>query len=58
MTMSRNLPNSQAGLTLVELMIAMTLGLFLLLGLTNVFLAQRQSFRVNENLSQKQNKNL
>ncbi|WP_234419102.1 PilW family protein [Parazoarcus communis] len=55
MTMSRNLPNSQAGLTLVELMIAMTLGLFLLLGLTNVFLAQRQSFRVNENLSQMQN---
>lgn len=43
-----------AGLTLVELMIAMTLGLFLLLGLVNVFLAQRQAYRTNENLAQLQ----
>jgi type IV pilus assembly protein PilW len=55
MTMSKNPNSSQCGLTLIELMIAMTLGLFLLLGLANVFLAQRQSFRVNENLSQMQN---
>lgn len=43
-----------AGLTLMELMIAMTLGLFLLLGLVNVFLAQRQAYRTNENLAQLQ----
>ena len=44
-----------AGLTLVELMIAMALGLFLLLGVVSVFLAQRQAYRTNENLAQLQN---
>ena len=43
------------GLTLVELMIAMALGLFLLLGVVSVFLAQRQAYRTNENLAGLQN---
>jgi type IV pilus assembly protein PilW len=42
-------------LTLVELMIAMALGLFLLLGVVSVFLAQRQAYRTNENLAGLQN---
>lgn len=44
----------QAGVTLIELMIAMVLGLLLILGLSNVYLAQRQSYRVNENLARMQ----
>lgn len=44
----------QAGVTLIELMIAMVLGLLLILGLSNVYLAQRQSFRVNDNLARMQ----
>lgn len=44
----------QTGVTLIELMIAMVLGLLLILGLSNVFLAQRQSYRVNENLARMQ----
>ena len=43
------------GLTLVELMIAMALGLFLLLGVVSVFLAQRQAYRTNEDLAGLQN---
>ncbi|MDO9596651.1 MAG: prepilin-type N-terminal cleavage/methylation domain-containing protein [Azoarcus sp.] len=45
---------SQSGLTLIELMIAMVLGLVLLLGVTNFFLGQRQAYRVNENLARMQ----
>lgn len=44
----------QSGLTLIELMIAMVLGLVLLLGVTNFFLGQRQAYRVNENLARMQ----
>ncbi|AUM00878.1 pilus assembly protein PilW [Rhodocyclaceae bacterium] len=46
--------NTQRGLTLVELMIALVLGTVLLLGVTNVFIAQRESFRINENLARMQ----
>lgn len=44
-----------AGFSLVELMIAMTLGLFIVLAVVNVFLAQRQAYRTNEDLAQMQN---
>lgn len=44
-----------AGFSLVELMIAMTLGLFIVLAVVNVFLAQRVAYRTNENLAQIQN---
>ena len=43
-----------AGFTLVELMISMTLGLVLIGGATGVILANRQSYRTNEALSQVQ----
>lgn len=41
----------QAGFTLVELMIAMILGLVVIAGITSVFLAGQQSFRTNHALS-------
>ena len=44
----------QAGLSLVELLVAMVLGLFLIGGILNLFLSNRESFRVNENLSRMQ----
>lgn len=43
--------SSQRGLTLVELMIAMTLGLLLTLGVSNIFLSSHQAFRTSENLA-------
>lgn len=39
-----NTPRSQAGLGLVELMIAMTLGLFLLAGIITVFITNKQTY--------------
>jgi type IV pilus assembly protein PilW len=50
-TKPRKRPAGQSGMTLIELMIAMTLGLLLLLGLTNVYVAQRQAYRSNDNLA-------
>ena len=41
----------QAGFTLIELMIAMILGLVVIAGITSVFLAGQQSFRANHALS-------
>lgn len=41
----------QAGLSLVELMIAMTLGLFLLGGLITILVANRDTYRIQNNLS-------
>lgn len=46
--------HAQKGLTLVELMVAMVVGLLLLLAVSNIFLANRQAYRVNENLAQMQ----
>lgn len=48
-------PDAQRGLTLIELMISMVLGLLLMLGVVNVYLSQVQSYRVNDNLGQLQN---
>lgn len=45
---------AERGLTLIELMIGMVLGLLLLLGVINVFLAQSRAFRVNDNLAHMQ----
>lgn len=44
----------QGGFTLVELMIAMVLGLVIVGGVVSVFLANKQSYRTNEALSQVQ----
>lgn len=41
----------QQGLTLIELMIAMTLGLLLMLGVTNIYVSSHQAFRSSENLA-------
>lgn len=43
-----------AGFTLIELMIAMILGLIVIAGVTSVFLAGQQSFRTNHALSEVQ----
>ena len=42
----------QAGLSLVELMIAMTLGILLMLGVTQVFLSSKATYISNQQLSQ------
>ena len=42
------------GFTLVELMIAMVLGLVIIGGATSLIVANRQSYRTNEGLSQVQ----
>jgi type IV pilus assembly protein PilW len=44
----------QKGLTLVEIMIALLLGLFLIAGIGYIFLASKQSYRLNEGLSRLQ----
>lgn len=44
----------QAGLTLVELMIGMMLGLLLVLGITQVFMASRQTLATNDLMSRMQ----
>lgn len=52
--MNSNPAKVQAGLTLVELMVAMAIGMLLILAVSNIFLAQRQAYRVNENLAHMQ----
>lgn len=47
-------PPSQSGMSLIELMIAMTLGLVVLGGVAAAFLGSKQSYRVNENLARMQ----
>jgi type IV pilus assembly protein PilW len=44
----------QRGLTLVEIMVALTLGLVLIAGLLQLFVGTRQSYRTQENLSRVQ----
>jgi len=46
--------NPQTGFTLVELMIAMLLGAFLIGGIMQIFLGSRQTYRMQENLSRLQ----
>ncbi len=44
----------QNGMTLIEIMVAMTIGLFLLAGVMQIFLGSQQSYRLQENLSRMQ----
>lgn len=44
----------QHGMTLIELMVALAIGAFLMLGAVTVFMQSRTSFRVNETLSRLQ----
>jgi type IV pilus assembly protein PilW len=50
----RQARRSSGGFTIVELLVAMTLGLFLLGGVIGIFVNSRQSFRVNENIARVQ----
>ncbi len=43
--------NGQTGLTLVELMISLVLGLILIGGVLNIFVANRETYRASENLT-------
>lgn len=49
-----NTPRENQGFSLVELMIAMMLGLFLIGGVISVFLSNREVYRQNENLARMQ----
>lgn len=44
----RPAPTSQRGLTLVELLVAMTLGLLILLAISSIYIGSRQTFRMQE----------
>jgi type IV pilus assembly protein PilW len=46
--------SSQTGFTLIELMIAMLLGAFLIGGIIQIFIGSRQTYRMQENLSRLQ----
>ena len=46
--------NRQSGMTLIEIMVALVISLFLLAGLLQMFIATRQSAKVQENLSRVQ----
>lgn len=45
---------NQQGMTLIEIMVAMVLGIFLLGGIMQIFLASKQTYRMQENLSRMQ----
>ncbi len=46
--------HNQSGFTLVELMVALVLGMFLTAGVIQVFTSNQQTYRVTENLSRLQ----
>ncbi len=48
------LKSRQRGMTLIEIMIALVLGAFLLGGVLQIFLSSRQSYRMQENMSRVQ----
>ncbi|MBN1238544.1 MAG: PilW family protein [Gammaproteobacteria bacterium] len=47
-------PHRAAGVTLIELMVALAIGSFLLIGAVSVFVQSRQTFRVTESVSRLQ----
>lgn len=47
-------PSAQAGLTLVELMVAITVSLILLAGVLQLYLSSRQTYRIQDDLSRLQ----
>lgn len=49
--MNRSLSHRQDGLTLVELMVAMALGLILMIGVSEIYISNIKSFRTSENLA-------
>ena len=49
-----NEPARQRGLTLIEIMVALLIGSFLLAGVIQIFIVNKQTYRVQENLSRMQ----
>lgn len=54
MKRSKALPRPQNGLSLIELMVALVIGLVLMIGVLQVFLASRQTYATNEAMSRLQ----
>ncbi len=52
--MSRKIPTRQRGMSLIELMIAMVIGLIILAGVVNIFVASRHSARFTDGLQSMQ----
>ncbi len=52
--MTTILRSKQAGMTLLEIMVAMVIGLFLIAGLFNIFLSSTQTYRMQDNMSRMQ----
>ncbi|MCO6705108.1 PilW family protein, partial [Streptomyces sp. CHB9.2] len=52
--MKHRAPRRQKGLSIIELMIALLLGLLLMGGVMQVFLSSRQTYQTNSALSQVQ----
>lgn len=48
------MPIRQSGLTLIEIMVALLIGAFLLAGVIQIFIVNKQTYRVQENLSRMQ----
>jgi len=53
-TLARRTSPRMAGMTLIELMVALAIGSFLLIGAVTVFTQSRQTFRVNQSVSRLQ----
>jgi type IV pilus assembly protein PilW len=51
---NRNLIHNEAGMTLVELMVALAIGLFLMIGAIQVYNQSRQAFVINESIARVQ----
>jgi type IV pilus assembly protein PilW len=47
-------PRQQHGMTLIELMVALAIGAFLMIGAISVFVQSRTTFRVTESVSRLQ----
>ena len=50
----RSLPATQSGLTLIELLIAMTLGILLTFGVTEIYINSKQTYRSQDGLARMQ----
>ncbi len=49
-----SLKNRQQGMTLIEIMVALMLGAFLLAGVMQIFLSSKQTYRIQDNMSRMQ----
>jgi len=54
MSMPNRTPNKQSGLTMVELMVALAIGSFLMIGAIQIYNQSRQAFVINESIARVQ----